>query len=461
MTQTMPEYHRVPPAHLMLDPGQPRKHFDAAALKDLVASVTVSGVIQPIVVRSFIDGLHDDDADANAGEAKFRIISGERRWRAASEAKLEVVPILVRDDLSDADILGMQITENLQRQDLTLHELVVSVSRLVKMIDLIPATKKLGKDKSWVSRLNGVSRLWVAVQGLIRDGHLHSIDAAHDLSHLHDVDPQCAERLVKEFTEPPAWRATPPTRELIRSELERARKVAADKQSLEREREETKQQRREEGQGVREIELPQLTSKLAGSKKTPFQKGREELAEAKAAERKRAEVAVEPIGRRLMKALNLSLPKGADSWGTVIDADGVERVFNLLPPDPDDECTAEDLHAFDHKHGLWRLELDLAYDELPQLLDAIEGNGAGVTEPPLIATVRAFLRDCTVESTGERIKSEWLFERYAKWYKKQKRQDDAITGGNEFAMALQLCGLQKKRIGGVGSVWMNIKPVVG
>jgi ParB family chromosome partitioning protein len=86
------------------DKNQPRKFFDEAALEELAASIKEHGLIQPIIVCSI-------------GEDRYRIIAGERRWRACRMAGLEEVPALIRD-YDDRKISEVSLIENLQREDL-------------------------------------------------------------------------------------------------------------------------------------------------------------------------------------------------------------------------------------------------------------------------------------------------------------------------------------------------------
>lgn len=94
----------VPLDQIRPNPHQPRKTFDPAALEELAHSIQRHGVLQPIVVRP-----------AGSG---FEIVSGERRWRASRAAGRITVPALVRDDVTDAQMLELALVENLQRQDL-------------------------------------------------------------------------------------------------------------------------------------------------------------------------------------------------------------------------------------------------------------------------------------------------------------------------------------------------------
>src|ERR1051325_953464 len=94
-----------PVGSLEPNPFQPRSAMDPARLGELAASVRESGVVQPILVRRL------------SGE-RFQIIAGERRWRAAQQAGLATVPIVVRD-VADDRLLELALVENIQRQELS------------------------------------------------------------------------------------------------------------------------------------------------------------------------------------------------------------------------------------------------------------------------------------------------------------------------------------------------------
>src|SRR5213596_213108 len=96
-------------------PLQPRKDFGADALSELVESIRQHGIIQPLIVRA-IDGRHE-------------LIAGERRWRAAQEAGLAEVPVIIRT-ADDRDVLELSLIENLQRADLNPIEEAQGYARL-------------------------------------------------------------------------------------------------------------------------------------------------------------------------------------------------------------------------------------------------------------------------------------------------------------------------------------------
>ncbi|MDG1237131.1 MAG: ParB/RepB/Spo0J family partition protein, partial [Amylibacter sp.] len=88
------------------NPDQPRRIFDSKELDDLARSILTKGIIQPLIVRPFPNN-----------SKEFQIVAGERRWRAAQTAKLDEVPVVVRE-LDDLEVLEIGIIENIQRADL-------------------------------------------------------------------------------------------------------------------------------------------------------------------------------------------------------------------------------------------------------------------------------------------------------------------------------------------------------
>lgn len=103
------------------DPDQPRRHFDESSIAELTASVAEHGVLQPIVVTVSGKG--------------YRIVAGERRFRAASNAGLEKIPAIVRT-LSDQHRLELSLIENIQRRDLSPIETAVAYAKLRDQFNL-------------------------------------------------------------------------------------------------------------------------------------------------------------------------------------------------------------------------------------------------------------------------------------------------------------------------------------
>lgn len=141
-------------------PGQPRTHFDEAALDELAASIQARGVIQPIIVRPRAD-------------ARYELVAGERRWRAAQRAQLHEIPAIVRD-LDDRAVMAMALIENLQREDLNPVEEARAYSRLAQEEGLTQAeiAKLVDKSRSHVANIQRLLDLPEDVLGLVAGGRL-------------------------------------------------------------------------------------------------------------------------------------------------------------------------------------------------------------------------------------------------------------------------------------------------
>lgn len=158
------------------NPYQPRTNFDKNALDDLVKSISVLGVIQPITVRK-IDG-------------GYELISGERRFRASQIAGLETIPAFVRL-ANDQEMLEMALVENIQRQDLDAIEIALSYQRLIDEINLTQEqlSHRVGKDRASISNYLRLLKLDPIIQTGIRDGMI-SMGHGRAIIAIEDVDLQ-------------------------------------------------------------------------------------------------------------------------------------------------------------------------------------------------------------------------------------------------------------------------------
>ncbi len=145
-----------------LKPGkyQPRTRMDEASLDGLAASIREQGIMQPILVRP-VEG------------ARFEIIAGERRWRAAQRAGLTEVPALVRN-VPDQAALALALIENIQREDLNPLEEAQGIARLIAEFGLTheTAAKAVGRSRSAVTNLLRLIDLAKPVQAYLLDGQL-------------------------------------------------------------------------------------------------------------------------------------------------------------------------------------------------------------------------------------------------------------------------------------------------
>lgn len=149
------------------NPDQPRKEFDEASLNELVNSVKRHGVLQPIIVVRDKNG--------------YRIVAGERRWRAAQTAQLTHIPAIVRS-LAELEQIEMALIENIQRVDLSPLEQAMSVYKLQHQFNLAldAIAEKLGKAPSTVSNIARLLQLPDDARealraGKISEGHARSI----------------------------------------------------------------------------------------------------------------------------------------------------------------------------------------------------------------------------------------------------------------------------------------------
>jgi ParB family transcriptional regulator, chromosome partitioning protein len=159
--------------------------MDPERLQELAASIKAQGVIQPIVVRAI------------AG-ARFEIIAGERRWRAAQQAGLGDIPALVRD-VSDQAVVAMALIENIQREELTPLEEARALHRLIAEFKYThqQTADALGRSRAAVSNLLRLLDLPPAIKELLEQ---HRLEMGHARALL-TLDPALAVRLAKQAAE--------------------------------------------------------------------------------------------------------------------------------------------------------------------------------------------------------------------------------------------------------------------
>ncbi|MCU1285895.1 MAG: parB-like partition protein [Acidobacteriales bacterium] len=147
-------FQDIPLALIHPSPTNPRKYFDEAAMEDLAASIRQNGILQPLLLRPrvaskadvevFEHRLHRIDEKLTLGQDYFEVVAGERRFRAAHLAGLESVPAMTRE-LTDQQVLEMQLVENLQREDVTALEEGVGYTQLLS--SMVKAQPKTAKQK--------------------------------------------------------------------------------------------------------------------------------------------------------------------------------------------------------------------------------------------------------------------------------------------------------------------------
>lgn len=163
----------------------PRRSFAEADLADLANSIREHGLVQPVVVRP----------GAEAGQ--YEIIAGERRWRAAGQAGLTNIPVLVRE-VSDRTALELAIIENVQRTDLNPVEEALGYQQLIDEHAYTQADlgKVIGKSRSHVANTLRLLKLPEDIRAMLVNG---TLSAGHARTLITAVDPAAlAERIVKE-----------------------------------------------------------------------------------------------------------------------------------------------------------------------------------------------------------------------------------------------------------------------
>lgn len=200
------------------NPEQPRKKFDEVKLEELAASIREHGVVEPILVRR--DG------------ARYRIVAGERRWRAAQRAGLREIPAIVRE-ASDREAFEVALIENIQRADLNAIEEAEAYQALVTEHGLTQEALagRVGKERSSVANALRLLRLPEDVRDAVRDGAL-DMGHARALLGLEDTESirKTAQRAIREKLSVRATEAL--VRQLTRKESKQASKAPADSPAI-------------------------------------------------------------------------------------------------------------------------------------------------------------------------------------------------------------------------------------
>jgi ParB family chromosome partitioning protein len=194
----------VPIELLRRNPDQPRRTFSDVELEELAHSIREKGVLQPLLARP-----------APGAPGEFQIVAGERRWRAAQQAGLRVLPVVVRSDLNDLDVLEIGIIENVQRQDLKPLEEAQAYKALMERFGRTQedVARTVGKSRSHVAnslRLLSLPEGVLAAlsSGGLTPGHARAIANAPDPERLartivqRDLSVRQAEALARSAREP-------------------------------------------------------------------------------------------------------------------------------------------------------------------------------------------------------------------------------------------------------------------
>jgi ParB family chromosome partitioning protein len=172
----------IPVAAIRPNSNQPRSSFDEESLAALTASVREVGVLQPVLVRA-------------VGDEAFELIAGERRWRAAKRAGLQVVPAIVRD-VTDVHSVEAALIENLHRQDLNPLEEAGAYQQLIEDFGLTheQLSIRVGKSRAAITNTLRLFQLPPSVQKLVGEGQL---SAGHARALLGTPDRSFQEALAR------------------------------------------------------------------------------------------------------------------------------------------------------------------------------------------------------------------------------------------------------------------------
>jgi ParB family transcriptional regulator, chromosome partitioning protein len=165
-------YREIAPGDIEANPRQPRQVFDEEALSELVHSIREFGLLQPIVVRAL---------SGTPGGARYQIVMGERRWRAAQEAGLATIPAIVRET-GDDNMLRDALLENIHRVQLNPLEEAAAYQQLLDEFDVThdELASRIGRSRPVITNMIRLLKLPIPVQrrvaaGVLSAGHARAL----------------------------------------------------------------------------------------------------------------------------------------------------------------------------------------------------------------------------------------------------------------------------------------------
>jgi ParB family chromosome partitioning protein len=165
-------YREIPPADIERNPRQPRQVFDEEALSELVHSIREFGLLQPIVVRALT---------GSQSGARYQIVMGERRWRAAQEAGMATIPAIVRET-GDDNLLRDALLENIHRVQLNPLEEAAAYQQLLDEFGVThdELASRIGRSRPLITNMIRLLKLPIAVQrrvaaGVLSAGHARAL----------------------------------------------------------------------------------------------------------------------------------------------------------------------------------------------------------------------------------------------------------------------------------------------
>lgn len=175
--------HDIPIEKIQPGAYQPRTHIDSDRLEELAKSIEANGVVQPVVVRQ-------------VGDGRYELIAGERRWRAAQLAQLDVIPAVVRE-VSDRQTLAIALIENVQREDLNPLEESAALKRLLVEFDMThrQVADAVGRSRTAVTNLLRLQDLEEPCKAHLLEGRIE-MGHARALLSLRGAEQQAAAQEV-------------------------------------------------------------------------------------------------------------------------------------------------------------------------------------------------------------------------------------------------------------------------
>lgn len=164
------------------NPEQPRTEFDAEELKELSQSISNHGVLQPIIVRKMPSN-------------QYQIVAGERRWRAAKEANLKQVPVIIKK-IQDKEVAEIALIENIQRSNLNPIETAQAYQKIMDGFSLtqVELADRLGKERASIANVLRILKLPIEIQDYIKEG---LITLGHAKAILSVKEPSAQKNLAK------------------------------------------------------------------------------------------------------------------------------------------------------------------------------------------------------------------------------------------------------------------------
>ena len=176
--------NEIPLEQIEANPNQPRREFDEDALQELANSINEIGIIQPITLRQVEDN-------------KFRIIAGERRWRASQLAGLQAIPAYIRT-IKDESIMELALVENIQREDLNAIEIALAYEHLLSAEGMTQerVSERVGKSRTAITNYLRLLKLPAQVQMALQK---KEIDMGHARALLAIDSPSLQIKLFREI----------------------------------------------------------------------------------------------------------------------------------------------------------------------------------------------------------------------------------------------------------------------